>query len=95
MDTQQPAVAEASPLAGYMTLTEWVDRHAGPFFETKASVDWFVKRNRRELIEADALIPREGRAGSLVSLEKFPKIVVAIFKRRALEKAGEADRQAA
>lgn len=88
MDTpQQPVPVEASALAGYMTLSEWVDRHAGPFFETKASVDWFVKRHRRELIEADALIPREGRAGSLVSLERFPRAVVAIFKRRALEKA--------
>lgn len=85
MDAQQQP-AEASALAGYMTLGEWVDRHAGPFFESKSSVDWFVKRNRRELIEADALIPREGRAGSLVHLEKFPQAVLGILKRRALEK---------
>ncbi len=86
MDSQQ-LPAENSALAGYKTLAEYVAQgHGGPFFESKSAADWFVKRHRRELIEADALIPREGRAGSLVSLEKFPQAVVAILKRRALEK---------
>ena len=87
--------AETSALAGYMTLTEWVQLHAGPFFETRSSVEWFVKQNRRELIEADALLPREGRAGSLVSIEKFPKSVIGILKRKALEKSGEPGQQRA
>jgi len=73
-------------LAGYESVGDWLDRHAGPFFETRASLDWFIKRNRRELVESGALIPRDGRSGSIVSIEKFPKAVVGILRRRALNK---------
>lgn len=85
MDTQQQS--EASALTGYMTLTEWVDRHAGPFFRTRAAAAWFVKQHHQELIEADSLIPGRGRAGSLVHTEKFSKQVVAIRRREALTRA--------
>jgi len=85
MDKQQQP-AQGSALAGYETLTEWVGKRAGPFFGTKSAVDWFVKQHRRELIEAGAFIPREGRAGSLVEVEKFSRAVIEILKRRALEK---------
>ena len=74
-------------LADYTTVGDWLDRHAGPFFETRSSLDWFLKRNRRELVEIGALITREGRSGSLVSIERFPKAVVDILRRRALSKA--------
>jgi len=74
-------------LAGYTRVGDWLDRYAGPFFETRSSLDWFIKRNRRELVETGALIPREGRSGSLVSTERFPKAVVEILRRRALDKA--------
>jgi hypothetical protein len=74
-------------LSGYTSVGDWQDRYAGPFFETRSSLDWFIKRNRRELVETGALIPREGRSGSLVSIEKFPKAVITILKRRALDKA--------
>jgi hypothetical protein len=86
---------EASTLAGWMPTSEWAVAHAGRFFPTKASLDWFIKQHRRELIETDALIPREGRAGSLVSIDRFPKVALAIFKRRALEKDGSPHRVAA
>ena len=77
----------ASPLSGYMTIAEWFEKgHADPLFPNKSSIDWFIRNNRRELIETDALIPRDGRAGSLVHLEKFPQAVLGILKRRALEK---------
>lgn len=81
-----PPVAE---LDGYTTVGDWLDRYAGPFFETRSSFDWFVKRNRQELVERGALIPREGRSGSLVSRDKFPKAVVDILRRRALGKAAQ------
>lgn len=86
-NAQQQQPAQVSELAGYTSVGDWLDRHAGPFFETRSSLDWFIKRNRRELIEVGALIPREGRSGSLVSIEVFPRAVIKILKRRALEKA--------
>jgi hypothetical protein len=76
-----------SELAGYTKSGDWVDRFAGQFFQTRSSFDWFVKQNRRELIETGALIPRGGRSGSLVSIEKMPKAVIAILRRKA--SAGE------
>jgi hypothetical protein len=70
-------------LAGYASVGDWLDRHAGPFFETRSALDWFIKRHRAELVERGALIPRAGRSGSLVSTEEFPKAVIAILKREA------------
>ena len=86
-NAQQQQPAQVSELAGYTSVGEWLDRHAGPFFETRSSLDWFIKRHRRELIEAGALIPREGRSGSLIEPDKFGHAVIDILKRRALEKA--------
>jgi hypothetical protein len=86
VDIDELGVAD---LAGYTTLGDWLDRHAGPFFATRSSLDWFIKRHRRELVEMGALIPREGRSGSLLSIAKFPKAVVDILRRRALGKAAE------
>lgn len=80
----QQQQAGAPELAGYANIGDWLDREAGPFFETRSSLDWFIKRNRRELVESGALIPRAGRSGSLVSVEKFPKAVLSILRRRAL-----------
>ena len=74
-------------LTDYTSVGDRLDHHAGPFFETRSSLDWFIKRNRRELVEIGALIPREGRSGSLISVESFPKAVVDILRRRALSKA--------
>ena len=87
METQQQEQAAPADLAGYASVGDWIDRFAGPFFDTRSSLDWFIKRNRREFVEDGALIPREGRSGSLVSLDRFPKAVIRILKRRALDKA--------
>jgi hypothetical protein len=74
----------ASELAGYTPVGDWLDRYAGPFFATRSSFEWFVKRNRDELVEVGALIPRGGRSGSLVSIERMPKAVISILRRKAL-----------
>ena len=86
-DSKPHPPGPVSELAGFTSVGEWLDRHAGPFFETRSSLDWFIKRNRRELIEVGALIPREGRSGSLVEPEKLGHAVIDILRRRALEKA--------
>lgn len=75
----------ASELVGYTTVGDWLDRYAGPFFSTRSSFDWFVKRNRDELVEVGALIPRHGRSGSLVSVDRMPKAVIQILRRKALD----------
>jgi hypothetical protein len=87
MEPQAQQAPAPPDLAGFTSVGDWLDRYAGPFFETRSSIDWFIKRNRRELIELGALIPREGRSGSLVSIELFPKAVIQILRRRALDKS--------
>ena len=73
-------------LQNYTSVGVWLYRDAGPFFGSRSALVWFIKRNRAELIELGALIPRAGRSGSLVSTEKFPKAVVDILKRQAQER---------
>ena len=87
MDVQLEHDPPGSDLGAYTGVGDWLDRYAGPFLETRSSLDWFIKRNRRELVEYGALIPREGRSGSLLSIERFPKAVIKILKRRALERS--------
>ena len=87
-NVQQQQPAQAYGLAGYTSVGEWLDGRAGAFFPTRSSLDWFIKQNRRELIESGALIPREGRSGSLIQPDKFCHAVLNILRRRALEKAG-------
>ena len=74
-------------LQSYVSVGEFLDRHAGAFFQTRSSLDWFIKRHREELVEIGALIPRAGRSGSLVSTEQFPKAVITILKREAQTRA--------
>jgi len=81
---QEPATLVSASLADYTSADDWLERHAGPFFATRSAFDWFVKRNRRELVERGALIPRAGRAGSLVSVSLMSAAVVDILRRQAL-----------
>jgi hypothetical protein len=85
--SHDPDASAPANLSDYTPTGDWLDQFAGPFFDTRAAFDWFVKRNRRELIERGALIPRAGRAGSLVSISRMSTAVVDILRRRALERA--------
>lgn len=77
---------QAIDLAAYVRARDWLDRHPNnPIFRTYSSLEWFIKRHRRELIEDGALITRSGRAGSLVHDDRFPKTTVKILRRESLE----------
>ena len=80
MDTEEVPVAD---LTGYTSVGDWLDRHAGPFFDTRSSLDWFIKRNRRELVESWRPDPARGARGSLVFIESFPRAVVDIAAQSA------------
>jgi hypothetical protein len=77
------AERDTPDLSEYASVGDWQDRYAGPFFSTRSSLDWFIRHHRDELVEMGALIPRAGRAGSLVSTREFPKAVITILRRRA------------
>ncbi len=84
---EQQGQASAPELADYITLGSWVELQHNAAVPTRSSADWIVKQYRRELVECGALIPGRGRTGSLVHRALFPRAVVAILKRRALERA--------
>jgi len=91
-DLAQQQSLGPSVLAEYTSVTTWLaEQGSEVFFPTKASLDWFIKRHRRELVKSGALITREGRCGSLVSRRKFSEAVVDILRRRAVEKMDAKD----
>jgi hypothetical protein len=80
-----------SELSEYVAVSEWLDREeAWPFFPNPSSLQWFIKMNRDKLVASGALIPRAGRAGSLLHRVKFPKQVIAVHRLRAKRKIGMA-----
>ena len=67
----------------WTTLREYVESGAaGRLFPTFASVEWFVRQHRRELIALGVYVPRAGRAGSLVRPD-FGDVALDIFRREA------------
>ena len=88
--TAAPRAARATsgPLAGYLGLEAWRTEYAGPFFPTGPSLAWFIKCHRAELVQAGALITRDGQAGSLVHVTTMASVVEDIFKREARQRAG-------
>jgi hypothetical protein len=77
-------------LQQFVGVGEWLDHNVNPFFQTRAALDWFIKRHREELVEQGALIPRAGRNGSLLHSQLFPRLVISILKREAQERAAAA-----
>ena len=82
----QQSEAKRSPLESYILLADWLPADGNAFFPTRSSLDWFIKMNRDELVRRGALLPREGRSGSLVERQRFARVVLDIFKRRAADK---------
>jgi len=60
-------------LTDYTSVGDRLDHHAGPFFETRSSLDWFIKRNRRELVEIGAYV-----AGTNPSADRALKLWPAL-----------------
>lgn len=70
-------------LSKYQSPEEWRERNGAGLFKTKSSLDWFIKTNRAELVNSGALIPRKGRAGSVVNMEVMGVTVETILTRTA------------
>jgi hypothetical protein len=80
-----------SELSEYVAVSEWLDREdAGPFFPNPSSLQWFIKMNRATLVATGALIPRAGRAGSLLHRSRFPEQVIAVHRLQAQKRVGVA-----
>lgn len=68
---------------------QWRKSEAPHVFPTKASLEWFGRQHRERLVNSGALLPRGGRAGSLVNPERMSAEVLAILAEQA-QKRGAA-----
>lgn len=62
---------------------QWRESEASQVFPTKASWEWFGRQHRDRLVRSGALLPRWGRAGSLVDPERMSAEVLSILAEQA------------
>lgn len=65
---------------------QWRKSEAPHVFPTKASLEWFGRQHRERLVNSGALLPRWGRAGSLVDPERMSAEVIAILTERVQDR---------
>ena len=75
-----------SNLKSFVKSEEWRKNEAPHVFPTKSSFEWFGRQHRERLVEAGALLPRWGRAGSLVDPERMSAEVIAILTERVQDR---------
>lgn len=76
--------------ADFKKARDWVAKEGGEFFPTFSAFEWFVRRNRAELVASGEVIVRRGTGGTLVG-PGFGRVAVAIAQRRQREFAGGAE----
>jgi hypothetical protein len=69
-------------VSDWITAREWVTRRGGKLFSTFASLEWFVRQHRAELIRSGEYIVRRGNAGSLVG-PGFDRVVLEILRKES------------
>lgn len=82
MDAQQHQQRESVVLTDYIKSSEYVEKHGGAFFPTRASFDWMIKKHREELVARGAVILGRGRSGTLVHPPKMNQAALD-FRTRA------------
>ena len=65
---------------------QWRKTEAPHVFPTKASLEWFGRQHRERLVNSGALLPRWGRAGSLVDPERMSAEVMVILAEQAQQR---------
>ena len=70
-------------LKSLMPSEQWREREAPHVFPTKSSLEWFGRQHRDRLVRSGALLPRLGRAGSLVDPARMSAEVLAILAEQA------------
>lgn len=78
-------------LSDLIPLRSWQLRHradGGLLFPTFASLEWFVRQNRNELVDSGVLIPQRGSRGSLVTPD-FDSVVLQLIQRTTSVRSSE------
>jgi hypothetical protein len=78
--------AAPSSLRNWITADQYL-RDRQSFFPNRHSLDWFIRRNRRDLVEGAAVGIIAGRLR--INPERFDEIAARIGQRVALERLRE------
>lgn len=73
-----------SYLLSYEVAEQWRVKYAGDMFPTRASLAWFLRMNRHDLVECGALILRAGRSGNMVHRSRMVEAVQRIRRTDSL-----------
>jgi hypothetical protein len=76
------------PLTDYMTANTWREQFAQQIFPTSASLSWFMRIHRVELVQRGALLLRGGRATMLVNRPLMEVCVAEITLAESRRRAG-------
>lgn len=66
-------------------IREFIEEYNREVFPTKASLEWFLRRNYARLVQDQAVIVRRGRGGNLIDPEVFDRTVGSILREASLQ----------
>lgn len=69
-------------LSDLMSLRTWHAEHVadgGKLFRTFASLEWFIRHNREQLVTSGALLPQRGSRRTLVTPD-FDEVVLRLLQ---------------
>jgi hypothetical protein len=79
-----PRSGKIMDLNNWCSPEEWRKERAASVFPTSASLNWFIRVNRRELVEGGVLIIGSGRAKDSVDVSRFGQVVQEIRQAKSL-----------
>ena len=81
----QPVTPNPDALKDPKTVKEWFADHGGNVFRTPQSLEWFIRKHKRELAEAGVLIISGGSKPNLIRPGMAEK-VMEILQRESRER---------
>jgi len=74
----------AESISDFILARRWVNEQGAGAFPSFASLEWFIRHHRAELVESRQLIVRRGSSGTLIG-PKFGDLVLDILRRESRE----------
>lgn len=71
-------------ISDFILARRWVNEQGAGAFPSFASLEWFIRHHRAELMESGQLIGRRGSSGTLIG-PKFGDLVLDILRRESRE----------
>ena len=89
MMSTAPLMASGYALDQYRQRRAWLREHPNPIFGSDASLDWFLRQHRDELLASGEVIIRRGSVGILLG-PGFERKALEILRRESAFVPGDA-----